>query len=179
MRCNQQWCIPTASSLLLLCALCSTPPAAAQVTCTVSYNCHGSTQCAYVVGGPITRQFASASECNTQAAAVGDGPTTIGRAAVVQQGAYMLGQQLHNLLFDQPAQPAAPLDPAMQQQQLAAQQLNNSGNYLLKKNDYAGAINEFEQALAIEPNDQDILHNLKGQNRRNGMPSWPDKPTAR
>jgi tetratricopeptide (TPR) repeat protein len=91
----------------------------------------------------------------------------------------MLGQQLHNLLFDQPAQPAAPLDPAMQQQQLAAQQLNNSGNYLLKKNDYAGAINEFEQALAIEPNDQDILHNLKGQNRRNGMPSWPDKPTAR
>ena len=44
---------------------------------------------------------------------------------------------------------------------------------------YAGAINEFEQALAIEPNDQDILHNLKGQNRRNGMPSWPDKPTAR
>lgn len=57
--------------------------------------------------------------------------------------------------------PAPPLDPAVQQRQLAAQQLNNSGIYLFKQRNYAGAINEFEQALAITPNDANILSNLQ------------------
>ena len=53
------------------------------------------------------------------------------------------------------------MDPATQQRALAAEQLNNSGIYLLKKNDYAGAINEFQQALNQAPNDANILSNLK------------------
>jgi len=80
----------------------------------------------------------------------------LGRAAMpyLQQG-------IHNLLYGTPATPAAPLDPAQQQQALAAQQLNNSGIYLLKQRNYAGAIIEFQQALAITPNDSNILHNLE------------------
>jgi len=57
--------------------------------------------------------------------------------------------------------PAPPPDPAVQQRQLAAQQLNNSGIYLFKQRNYAGAVNEFEQALAITPNDANILRNLE------------------
>lgn len=57
--------------------------------------------------------------------------------------------------------PAPPPDPAVQQRQLAAQQLNNSGIYLFKQRNYGGAINEFEQALAITPNDANILRNLE------------------
>lgn len=190
MRSHSRRYIPAFCILFLLITLPVAPRAAAQVTCTVSYNCHGSAQCAEVVGGPRTLSFVSVSDCNTQAAAVGDGTiascscsggatSTTGApkaapagltpqqqlgAAVLQQGAYMLGQGLHNLLFGEPAQPAEPLDPAIQQQQLAARQLNNSGIYLLKNvknNDYDGAIKEFEQALAIEPGDPDIRHNLE------------------
>jgi hypothetical protein len=57
--------------------------------------------------------------------------------------------------------PAPPPDPAVEQRQLAAQQLNNSGIYLFKQRNYAGAINEFEQALAVTPNDANILRNLQ------------------
>ena len=52
-------------------------------------------------------------------------------------------------------------DPAEVQRQLATQQLNNSGLYLLKQKNYAGAINEFQKALAISPGDANILHNLE------------------
>ncbi len=77
-------------------------------------------------------------------------------------GGYMIGQGLHQLLFGPPAtKPSStPPDPAQQQRELAAQQLNNSGIYLLKQKNYAGAINEFQQALANTPNDANILHNL-------------------
>jgi tetratricopeptide (TPR) repeat protein len=78
-----------------------------------------------------------------------------------QLGGYMIGQGLHNILFGQPKPLAAPLDPATQQRALAAEQLNSSGIYLLKKNDYAGAINEFQQALNQAPNDANILSNLQ------------------
>ncbi|MGA8011089.1 MAG: tetratricopeptide repeat protein [Candidatus Acidiferrales bacterium] len=72
-------------------------------------------------------------------------------------GANMIGQGLHQLLF---GAPPSPPDPAAQQRQLAARQLNNSGIYLFRQKDYAGAINEFQKALAITPNDRNILHNL-------------------
>ncbi len=72
-------------------------------------------------------------------------------------GGYMIGQGLRQL-FSGPAPP--PPDPARQQRELAAQQLNNSGIYLLKQKNYVGAINEFQKALAITPNDAVIVHNL-------------------
>jgi tetratricopeptide (TPR) repeat protein len=75
-------------------------------------------------------------------------------------GGYMVGQGLHKLLFGPPAAPPVPEDPAQQQRKLAAEQLNNSGLYLLKQNDYAGAIHEFQQALSNTPNDPTILRNL-------------------
>jgi tetratricopeptide (TPR) repeat protein len=78
-----------------------------------------------------------------------------------QAAGYMIGQGLHNILFGQPKPLIAPLDPATQQRAIAAEQLNNSGIYLLKKSDYTGAINEFQQALIQSPNDANILANLQ------------------
>jgi tetratricopeptide (TPR) repeat protein len=74
----------------------------------------------------------------------------------------MIGQALGQLLFGKPTPPTEPAqpDPEQQQRELAAQQLNNSGLYLLKQKNYAGAINEFQKALAIIPNDSNTLHNL-------------------
>jgi hypothetical protein len=51
-------------------------------------------------------------------------------------------------------------DPAVQQRLLAAHQLNERGIYLLKQKNYEGAINEFQQALAITPGDTTISNNL-------------------
>ena len=72
-------------------------------------------------------------------------------------GGYMVGQGLHQLLF---GAPPSPPDTAAQQRQLAARQLNNSGIYLFRQKNYAGAINEFQKALAITPGDGNILRNL-------------------
>jgi tetratricopeptide (TPR) repeat protein len=79
-----------------------------------------------------------------------------------QQLGYAAGQQLHNWLFGAPTRPQSQPspDPAQQQRELAAQQLNNSGTYLLKQKNYLGAIHEFQQALAQTPNDPNILNNL-------------------
>ena len=55
------------------------------------------------------------------------------------------------------------IDPAQQQREFAAQQLNNSGLYFLKQKTSAGAIaakNEFQKALDQTPNDANILRNL-------------------
>jgi tetratricopeptide (TPR) repeat protein len=78
------------------------------------------------------------------------------------QAGNMIGQALGQWLFGSPAPPQVPTqpDPEQQQRQLAAQQLNNSGLYLIKQKNYAGAINEFQKALANTPNDPNILHNL-------------------
>ena len=76
------------------------------------------------------------------------------------KGGYMVGQGLHQLLFGPPAAPPAPEDPVQQQLRLAAEQLNNSGLYLLKQKNYTGAIHEFQQALSNSPNDRIILRNL-------------------
>jgi tetratricopeptide (TPR) repeat protein len=72
-------------------------------------------------------------------------------------GANMIGQGLHQLLF---GAPPGPPDPAEQQRQLAARQLNNSGIYQFRQKNYAGAITEFQKALAITPNDANIQQNL-------------------
>ncbi len=74
----------------------------------------------------------------------------------------MIGQALGQLLFGSPAPPpvSSQPDPEQQQRELAAQQLNNSGLYLLKQRNYFGAINEFQKALATNPNDSNALHNL-------------------
>lgn len=187
------------SALLLLSALYFSLHAAAQVSCTVTYNCHGSSQCASLMGGPRTLQFASASECNAQAATVGDGTiarcscsgsssaagtapaapaapghefdSTINRAiadgvtgrisAGNAVGFTVLGM-LGNALFAPKATSTAPApNPEQDQRALAAHQLNESGIYLMKQRDYAGAINEFQQALSLAPNDGNIQHNLE------------------
>jgi hypothetical protein len=85
----------------------------------------------------------------------------------VQSLGFSAGQALGNWLLgggNKPATPPIPLiDPAQQQRELAARQLNNSGLYLLKQKTSSGtiaAINEFQKALEQTPNDADILHNL-------------------
>ena len=94
------------------------------------------------------------------------GSTSSTQQQLAMQGAAlagnMIGQALVQLLFAPPAPPpvAAQPDPEQQQRELAAQQLNNSGRYLLKQKNYAGAINEFQKALATNPNDSNSLHNL-------------------
>ncbi|MGC2211135.1 MAG: tetratricopeptide repeat protein [Candidatus Korobacteraceae bacterium] len=87
-------------------------------------------------------------------------------ANAAQSIGYSLGQQLGKALFGDPAAQAAAAAAAQQnalaaqQRALAAQQLYNSGIYLFKQRDYSGAINEFQKALAISPNDANILHDL-------------------
>ena len=111
---------------------------------------------------------AAGSKCNSGSTSSGGG-TAAGGLTPQQQMAmqsaqaagYMIGQGLHNILFGQPKPLTATLDPATQQRALAVEQLNNSGVYLLQKNDYAGAINEFQQALNQSPNDANILSNLQ------------------
>jgi tetratricopeptide (TPR) repeat protein len=111
---------------------------------------------------------AAGSKCNAGSTSSGGG-TAAGGLTPQQQMAmqsaqaagYMIGQGLHNTLFGQRKPLTATLDPATQQRALAVEQLNNSGIYLLQKNDYAGAINEFQQALNQSPNDANILSNLQ------------------
>lgn len=106
--------------------------------------------------------------CPTTASPNSSSPTTLNPALgnAAQSIGYSLGQQLGKTLFGDPAAKAAAAAAAQQnaldtqQRTLAAQQLNNSGIYLLKQRDYNGAINEFQKALAISPNDTNILHNL-------------------
>jgi tetratricopeptide (TPR) repeat protein len=80
-----------------------------------------------------------------------------------QQIGTALGNAIGNALRGNPAQQQAQQQAlqAQQQRMLAAQQLNNSGLYLLNHTtDYTGAINEFQQALAYAPGDQNILNNI-------------------
>jgi len=82
------------------------------------------------------------------------------------QVGFAVGKSIGNALFGNHEPSAAQLQQQqaqqqVQQSQLAAQQLNNSGLYLLRQKKYAGAINEFQQALATTPNDQSIGNNLR------------------
>ena len=125
-------------------------------------------KCGISAGTAYNDWVAAGSKCNSGSTTPGTG-TVAGGLTPQQQmamksaqlGGYMIGQGLHNILFGQPKPLTATLDPATQQRALAAEQLNNSGIYLLKKNDYAGAINEFQQALNQAPNDANILFNLQ------------------
>ena len=100
---------------------------------------------------------AAGSKCSP--ASSGSAPTLTPQqqaaTAIGQVGANMLGQGLRQL-FAGPA-----LDPATQQRALAAQQLHNSGVYLLRQHNYPGAINEFQKALALTPNDPAIKRDLQ------------------
>ena len=133
-------------------------------------------KCGISAGMAYNDWVAAGSPCNSGSAASGTGPAVGGLTPQQQMamksaqlGGYMIGQGLHNILFGQQRQLTTPLDPAAQQRALAAEQLNNSGIYLLKKNDYDGAINEFQKALNQAPNDANILFNLQlaKQRRRN------------
>jgi len=125
-------------------------------------------KCGIPAGMAYNDWVAAGAKCNSGGTASGTG-TAVGGLTPQQQmamqsaqlGGYMIGQGLHNILFGQPKPLTTPLDRAAQQRALAAEQLNNSGIYLLKKNDYAGAINEFQQALNQAPNDANILFNLQ------------------
>jgi hypothetical protein len=110
---------------------------------------------------------AAGSKCNTRTAPT---PSVVGLDPAQQLGTAlgnMAGNMLilgvHNLLYGTPRRLTTPLDPAQQQRALAAQQLNNSGIYLLNLDprDIAGAINEFQKALQQAPNDVNINKNLQ------------------
>lgn len=177
-----------AGFLLLLCALASGPAAQAQMSCNVTYDCQGVSGCGAVMGGNITHRtlsYASQSACDSAAAGQqglptikcscgGSGSTTSDTSGQLGQlistmtpqqqmgmavgavGTLMILQGLNGLMHPKPV----PVDPAQQQRNLAAQQLNNSGIYLMKQKNYSGAINEFQQALAQTPNDANIKSNL-------------------
>ena len=125
-------------------------------------------KCGIPAGMAYNDWVAAGSQCNS-GGAVSDTGSAVGGLTPQQQmamktaqlGGYMIGQGLHNILFGQQRSLTTPLDAATQQRALAAEQLNNSGIYLLKKNDYDGAINEFQQALNQAPNDANILFNLQ------------------
>ena len=159
MRSNPNQCIA-----ICLLAILSVPIAVGQSNQEwIAYK----QKCGISGGMAYNDWVAAGSPCNSGVAASGTG--TAGGLTAQQQmamrsaqlGGYMIGQGLHNILFGQPKPVTAPLDPATQQRALAAEQLNNSGIYLLKKNDYAAAINEFQQALNLAPNDANIRFNLQ------------------
>jgi tetratricopeptide (TPR) repeat protein len=172
--------------LLLACAL-SSAPAAAQASCTVTYDCQGSSGCSSVMGGNVTTRtlsYASQSACDSAAAQAQHGLPTIrcncgGGGTTNSDLSGQMGQLISTMTPQQQMGMAvgavgtvmilkglselmsgpAP-DPAAQQRALAAQQLNNSGIYLMKQKNYSGAINEFQQALAQTPNNANIANNL-------------------
>jgi hypothetical protein len=73
MRSNSRRWIPAAVLLSLLCVLHITPPAVAQVSCAVTYHCHGSSQCTSLVGGSRTLTYPDQKACDAAAKTVGDG----------------------------------------------------------------------------------------------------------
>ena len=192
MRSYSRWFIPAANVFLLLTALQGAPRSAAQVSCTITYNCHGSSQCCFIDGiraansqlcigssacqCPSCVPSAMARMCQSctlpaQLRLLGPpiAPSSLNPALTnaAQTIGTALGQRLAQALLGggnnapAPVNPAAAANDAAQQQTaLAAHQLNESGIYLLKQRDNAGAINEFQKALALEPNDATIQYNL-------------------
>ncbi|MGD0735565.1 MAG: hypothetical protein ABR976_10480 [Terracidiphilus sp.] len=100
------------------------------------------------------------------AASTTSAPTTLNPALTnaAQQVGTALGQWLARSILGGGNSAPNPADvaaaQAQQQRAQAAHQLNESGIYLLKQRNYAGAINEFQQALAISPGDSTIAANL-------------------
>jgi len=123
-------------------------------------------RCGIPAGTAYNDWVAAGSKCNSGSTAIGTGTgtgaeqlgTTLGNVT-----ADIMLQGMHNLFHGTPARPIAPINSEQQQRALAAQQLNNSGIYLLNRRprDYAGAINEFQKALQQTPNDATIASNLQ------------------
>ncbi len=121
-------------------------------------------KCGIPAGTAYNDWVAAGSKCNSGSAAPGTGTGSaeqLGTALGNMTGDLML-KGIHNVLHGAPARPV-PVNPEQQQRALAAQQLNNSGIYLLNRTprDYSGAINEFEKALQQTPNDATIASNLQ------------------
>jgi tetratricopeptide (TPR) repeat protein len=119
-------------------------------------------KCNILAGTAYNDWVAAGSKCNSGGTATGAGSgsaehlgTTLGNIT----GDAMV-QGFHNLLHG-PTRPTAPIDPERHQRELAAQQFNNSGIYLVNSGNYAGAINEFEKALQQTPNDATVASNLQ------------------
>jgi hypothetical protein len=120
-------------------------------------------KCGIPAGMAYNDWVSAGSKCNAGSAApVGTGSaeqlgTTLGNI-----GGDMIITGVQGLFRPAPPKLAPQID-ASQQRALAAQQLNNSGIYLLnrKPRDYAGAINEFQKALDQTPNDAVIAANLR------------------
>ncbi len=127
-------------------------------------------KCGIPAGTAYNDWVAAGSKCNSGSTATGTGSGSaeqLGTALGNITGDAML-KGIHNVLHGTPAKPAAPINSEQQQRALAAQQLNNSGIYLLNRRprDYAGAINEFQKALQQTPNDATIASNLEYARRR-------------
>ena len=118
-------------------------------------------QCGGVASGQPTCPAASGHASSGPSAPTGPTPVQQMELQGAQQLGGYVGDQINKALFGSkpdPVQQQADLDAQRMQQQrpLIAQQLVNSGLYLLKQKDYAGALNEFQQALAQTPDDPDI-----------------------
>lgn len=134
-------------------------------------------KCGIPAGTAYNDWVAAGSKCNSGSAAGGGGSgsaeqlgTTLGNVT----GDLML-KGVHNLLHGTARRLPPVPDPERQRREVAAQQLNNSGVYLLqcgpnnyadpshacKVRDCAGAIIEFQKALQQTPNDATILSNLQ------------------
>ncbi len=84
---------------------------------------------------------------------------------IMEQGATALGNAvgtaIGNAIFNNNSAGApSPQQLQLQQQQVAARQLNDTGIWYLRHKNYDQAINEFQQALAQTPNDQTIAGNI-------------------
>jgi hypothetical protein len=123
-------------------------------------------KCGIPAGTAYNDWVAAGAKCNSGSTATGTGSGTsaeqLGTTLGNMTGDLML-KGIHNMLHGTPARPAAPIDLEQQQRALAANQLNNSGIYLLNRRprDFAGAINEFQKALQQTPNDATIASNLE------------------
>jgi hypothetical protein len=134
-------------------------------------------KCGIPAGTAYNDWVAAGSKCNSGSTAGGGGSgsaeqlgTTLGNVT----GDLML-KGVHNLLHGTARRLPPVPDPERQLREVAAQQLNNSGVYLLqcgpshyaepshacKVRDCAGAIIEFQKALQQTPNDTTILSNLQ------------------
>ena len=140
---------------------CTSQVSRASAGSGVSTSCSCSGGGTSTPGSTISAPAAPGHEFDsTISRAVADGLT--GRISPGNAVGFTVLGMLGNALFAPKTAPAAPQpDPEQERRALAAQQLNNSGIYLLKQRDYSGAINEFQQALAATPGDANIQRNLE------------------
>jgi tetratricopeptide (TPR) repeat protein len=121
-------------------------------------SCSGGTSAAgTAAGAPAAPGHEFDSTINR---AIADGVT--GRISAGNAVGFTVLGMLGNALFAPKATSTTPPpNPEQEQRALAAHQLNESGIYLTKQRDFAGAVNEFQQALFLAPNDGNIKHNLE------------------